>query len=244
MGGFLLAFAGGMVSFLSPCVLPLVPGYLSLMSGVNATELSSARGSDTRRLLRSTLLFVAGFTVVFTALFAGASAVGQLLLRNQLWLNQLAGVLVITMGLFLAGVIAPGFLQRERRLHVLPDQLGVFAPPIMGMAFAFGWTPCIGPVLSVVIATAATQDTLGRGIGLLIAYSLGLGVPFVAAGVAFGRLTGVFGWVKGHFRLLNVVSGAFLVLFGVMLLTNKLGLISGSLIRLMEAAGLDRLANI
>lgn len=244
MGGFLLAFAGGMVSFLSPCVLPLVPGYLSLMSGVSATELSSARGTDTRRLLRSTLLFVAGFTMVFTALFAGASAVGQLLLRHQLGLNQLAGVLVITMGLFLAGVIAPGFLQRERRLHVLPDRLGVFAPPIMGMAFAFGWTPCIGPILSVVLATAATQETLGRGVGLLVAYSLGLGVPFVAAGVAFGRLTGVFGWVKGHFRLLNVVSGTFLVLFGVMLLTNKLALISASLIRLMEAAGLDRLANI
>jgi len=244
VGGFLLAFAGGMVSFLSPCVLPLVPGYLSLMSGVSATELSSVRGTDTRRLLRSTLLFVAGFTMVFTALFAGASAVGQLLLRHQLWLNQLAGVLVITMGLFLAGVIAPGFLQRERRLNVLPDRLGVFAPPIMGMAFAFGWTPCIGPILSVVLATAATQETLGRGIGLLVAYSLGLGVPFVAAGVAFGRLAGVFGWVKGHFRLLNVVSGTFLVLFGVMLFTNKLGLISGSLIRLMEAAGLDRLANI
>ncbi|MBW3614478.1 MAG: cytochrome c biogenesis protein CcdA [Actinobacteria bacterium] len=233
-----------MVSFLSPCVLPLVPGYLSLMSGVSATGLSTASGADTRKLLRSTLLFVAGFTVVFTALFAGASAVGQLLLRHQQGLNRLAGILVITMGLFLAGVIAPGFLQRERRLQVLPDRLGVFAPPLMGMAFAFGWTPCIGPILSVVIATAATQATLGRGIGLLVAYSLGLGVPFVAAGVGFGRLTTVFGWVKRHFRLINAVSGSFLVLFGLLLFTNKLGQVSGSLVRLMEAAGLGRLANI
>jgi cytochrome c-type biogenesis protein len=244
VGTFLLAFAGGMLSFLSPCVLPLVPGYLSLMSGVSVTELATAHGGDVRRLLRSTLLFVAGFTVVFTLLGAGASAIGQTLLRHQQGLNQVAGAVTIAMGLFIAGVVAPAAMQRERRFHVLPESLGVFAPPLMGMAFAFGWTPCIGPILSVVLSTAATQSTQARGIGLLVAYSIGLGVPFVAAGIGFGRLTGLFGWVKRHFRVINLVSGAFLVGFGVLLLTNRLGQVSGSIQAFMEDIGLGRLANI
>ncbi len=240
----LLAFGGGMLSFLSPCVLPLVPGYLSLMSGVSTTQLSAARGAETRALVRSTLLFVAGFTVVFVALGAGASTVGQALLRHHQVLTKAAGLVVIVMGLFLAGVIAPGLLQRERRFHVLPESLGVFAPPLMGMAFAFGWTPCIGPILSVVLAAAATSSTLGRGIVLLVSYSLGLGVPFVAAGVAFGRLASVFGWVKRHFRAINATSGTVLVLFGVLLFTNRLGRVSSALISLLESVHLGRLANI
>ena len=244
MGTFLLAFAGGMLSFLSPCVLPLVPGYLSLMSGVSVTQLATAQGADTRKLLRSTLLFVAGFTVVFTLLGAGASAVGQALLRNQQGLNQVAGAITILMGLFIAGVLAPKAMQRERRFHVLPESLGVFAPPLMGMAFAFGWTPCIGPILSIVLSTAATQSTQSRGVGLLFAYSLGLGVPFVAAGIGFGRLTAAFTWVKRHFRMINLVSGAFLVGFGVLLLTNQLGQVSGAIQRFMEDIGLERLAQI
>jgi cytochrome c-type biogenesis protein len=244
MGTLLLAFAGGMLSFLSPCVLPLVPGYLSLMSGVNVTQLATAGRSDSRRLLHSTLLFVAGFTVVFTILGAGASALGQTLLRNQESLNRVAGIVTIAMGLFIAGLLVPASMQRERRLHVLPDKLGVFAPPLMGMAFAFGWTPCIGPILSVVLSTAATQDTLARGIALLIAYSLGLGVPFVAAGLSLGRLTRPFGWVKRHFRVINLASGAFLVAFGVLLLTNKLGPVAGEMQQVMRALGLGRLANI
>ena len=244
MGTFVLAFAGGMLSFLSPCVLPLVPGYLSLMSGVSVTQLTTATGADTRKLLHATLLFVAGFTLVFTLLGAGASAIGQVLLRHQQGLNQVAGVVTIAMGLFIAGVVVPATMQRERRFHVLPDSLGTFAPPLMGMAFAFGWTPCIGPILSVVLAAAATSSTLGRGIVLLVSYSLGLGVPFVAAGVAFGRLASVFGWVKRHFRAINATSGTVLVLFGVLLFTNRLGRVSSALISLLESVHLGRLANI
>ncbi|HUP85330.1 MAG TPA: cytochrome c biogenesis protein CcdA [Acidimicrobiales bacterium] len=245
MGTFLLAFAGGMLSFLSPCVLPLVPGYLSLMSGVSITELSVAPDAGTtRRVLRSTLLFVAGFTVVFTLLGAGASAVGQTLLLHQRVLNRVAGAVTIAMGLFIAGVLVPAGMQRERRFHVLPESLGVYAPPLMGMTFAFGWTPCIGPILSVVLSTAATQSTLGRGVGLLVVYSLGLGVPFVAAGLGLGRLTRLFGWVKRHFRVLNLVSGAFLVGFGLLLFTDNLTEVSGLLRRFLEDHGLERLANI
>src|SRR5687767_9970959 len=164
-----------MLSFISPCVLPLVPGYLSLMSGVGTAQLAVATKTDTRRLLRSTLLFVGGFTVVFTALGAGATAVGQLLRENRVLLTRVSGVLVILMGLFLAGFVSPMALQRERRFQVSPSRLGAFAPPVMGMAFALGWTPCIGPVLATVLSTAATQRSVERGIALLVAYSLGLG---------------------------------------------------------------------
>ena len=242
--GLLVAFAAGMISFLSPCVLPLVPGYLSLMSGVGTAELAVATKADTRRLLQSTLLFVAGFTVVFVALGAGASAVGQLLLDHQRGLNQIAGAIVIVMGLALAGVVSPAMLQRERRVQVSPSKLGVFAAPVMGMAFAFGWTPCIGPVLASVLSLAATEATLGRGVSLLFAYSLGLGVPFVATGLAFGRLAGAFGWVKRHARGINLVSGLLLAGFGFLLLTNRLTRLSSWLVDVMDRMGLDRLTAI
>ena len=244
MGKFLLAFGGGMVSFLSPCVLPLVPGYLSLMSGVSLADLSSPTGVDQRRLLRSTLLFVAGFTVVFVALGASASALGQLLLEHKRILEQIAGALVIAMGLFLAGVVAPGFLQRERRFQVLPSRLGAFAPPVMGMAFAFGWTPCIGPSLAAVLALATNEDTLARGVLLLAVYSLGLGVPFVVTGLAFGRLSSVFAWIKRHYRALNLASGAVLAAVGFLLLTGRMGRVSAFLIDAMDQVGLDWLSNI
>ena len=239
IGRTLLAFGGGMLSFLSPCVLPLVPGYLSLMSGV-----SVAAATSRAQMLRATLLFVAGFTVVFTAFGAGASAIGQTLIEHQRELTRIAGVVVIVMGLVIAGLFTPLALMRERRFHVDVERFGAVAAPVMGMAFAFGWTPCIGPILSVVLSTAATSDTLGQGVVLLVAYSLGLGVPFVAAGLALERLTGVFGWVKRHIRVLNLVAGAVLVSFGVLLVTNQLGWLSGVISDGLDAVGLDRLLTV
>ncbi|HVF75427.1 MAG TPA: cytochrome c biogenesis protein CcdA [Acidimicrobiales bacterium] len=237
--GWVVAFAAGMVSFLSPCVLPMVPGYLSLMSGVSVTEVVAGSSSDVRRLVRSTLLFVAGFTVVFTALGATASAVGSALLEHQRTLNAVAGVVVIVMGLFLAGMVSPRLLQQERRFHVVPSKLGVFAAPVMGMAFAFGWTPCIGAVLAPILTYAAADGTVTSGVVLLVFYSLGLGVPFVLSGVAFGRLAGAFGWVKRHFRVINVVSGLLLAGFGLLLLTNQVGQVSGMVLDAMDRLGLD-----
>ena len=242
--GVLAAFGAGMLSFLSPCVLPLVPGYLSLMSGVGSAELAVDTVTDTRRLLRSTLLFVAGFTVVFVAYGAAATALGSALRTHQTGLNQIAGAVVIAMGLVVAGVVSPRVLARERRFHVSPDQLGRLAPPVMGMAFAFGWTPCIGPILASVLTLSAARSTLGEGVGLLFAYALGLGVPFVAAGVAFGRLTTAFDWVKRHYRVINLVSGGLLAAFGVLLLTNEVDNVARWLVDLMDAVGLDRLTAI
>ena len=242
--GLLVAFAAGIVSFLSPCVLPLVPGYLSLMSGVGTAELAVATKTDTRRLLRATLLFVAGFTVVFVAFGATATVIGQAMQEHQVGLNRIAGVVVIAMGLVMAGLVTPSLFQRERRFEVLPSRLGAFAPPLMGMAFAFGWTPCIGPVLASVLAIASAESTTGSGIALLLAYSLGLGVPFVAAGVGFARLAGTFAWAKRHARVINLVSGLLLAAFGVLLLTNRLTRLSNLVIDLMDKVGLDRLTAI
>jgi cytochrome c-type biogenesis protein len=238
--GCAVAFAAGLLSFLSPCVLPMVPGYLSLMSGVSVAD----PAADSRRLLRATLLFVAGFTVVFTALGATATALGRTLVENQATLNRLAGVVVVAMGLFLAGLVSPRLLQQERRFHVLPSKLGTFAPPVMGMAFAFGWTPCIGAVLGPILAFATTQDTVVGGVALLVCYSLGLGVGFVGSGLALGRLTGSFDWVKRHFAVVNGVSGAVLVGFGLLLLTNQVGEVSGRLLEVMDDVGLDFLTRI
>ncbi|HZN16483.1 MAG TPA: cytochrome c biogenesis protein CcdA [Acidimicrobiales bacterium] len=234
----LVAFGAGMLSFLSPCVLPLVPGYLSLMSGLSAAEMESEKA----RLLRATLLFVAGFTVVFVALGASASALGQSLQDHQRGLNQGAGIVVIVMGVVLAGALSPAILMRERRFHVSPSSLGIYAPPVMGMAFAFGWTPCIGLVLGPILTLAASEGTVLRGVVLLTAYSLGLGVPFVASGLALGRLTGAFGWVKRHFGVINAIAGGLLVAFGFLLLTNNVSWLSRHVADFLRAVHLDRLS--
>jgi cytochrome c-type biogenesis protein len=230
--GFVVAFGAGMASFLSPCVLPLVPSYLSLMSGLSATELRVTTRVDQRTVLRAALVFVVGFTIVFAAFEAGASALGRTLQAHQTGLTEIAGLLIIVMGLAFAGLIRPSWLQRERRFHVLPSQLGSWAPLVMGMAFAFGWTPCIGPALGAVIALAGTGNTLARGELMLLCYSLGLGVPFIATGVAFGRLAGVLAWVKSHLAVVNLVSGLLLAALGVLLLTDNIHRLSNWFIKL------------
>jgi cytochrome c-type biogenesis protein len=240
--GVLVAFGAGMLSFLSPCVLPLVPGYVSMVSGLSAAELG---GEDRRRpadVLPGVLLFVAGFTVVFTALGAGASVVGRELLGHQRGFDVAAGVLVVLLGLVLAGVGTPRLLLTERRFHPLPSRLGRWAPPVMGMAFAFGWTPCIGPVLGGVLGLAAERATLVSGLVLLVAYSLGLGVPFLATGLAFGRLTSLAARVRRRLWLVDLVAGAALVAFGALLITNELHLVSSAVSDALRALGLGRLA--
>jgi cytochrome c-type biogenesis protein len=242
--GFVVAFGGGILSFLSPCVLPLVPAYLSMMSGVSSAELAVTTRTNQRRLLRSTLLFVAGFTAVFAALEATASGLGQTLQSHQRLLNEISGVVIICAGLVFAGLLQPAWLMRERRWHVAPSRLGEWAAPVMGMAFAFGWTPCIGPVLAAVLSLASDTHTLGRGEAMLVAYSLGLGVPFVVAGVAFGRLTGVLAFARAHLRVINVVSGLLLAGLGVLLLTDNLHVLSTWFSDLLNALGLRRLSTV
>jgi cytochrome c-type biogenesis protein len=256
--GVLIAFGAGILSFLSPCVLPLVPGYLSMVSGLSAAELEAApdaqRAASLRPLLRGIALFVAGFTVVFVALGAAASGLGHLLGTHKHALQLAAGALVVAMGVvLLLGAVPSTVLARlgtsggvaaivrERRFSVRPSRLGAWAAPVMGMAFACAWTPCIGPVLGAVTALAATRSTLAGGVLLLCAYSLGLGVPFLLTGLAFGRLTALYGRARRGLWVVHLLGGAVLVAFGLLVLTGQLGWMATEMQRLMRDIGLGRL---
>ena len=222
----LAAFIFGALSFLSPCVLPLLPGYLSMMSGYSAADLAEGKAS-LGRMLRVTLLFVAGFTLVFVTLGATATSLGRNLLRNQDTITTVAGWLIVVFGVFIAvsAVWNPRLLfpfMRERRLEVRPSRLGAWAPPVMGVAFGFGWTPCIGPTLAAILTVAGTQETVAEGMFLLFVYSLGLGVPFVVAGLAMTRAYSAFGWFKRHFTAITVTSGVLLAGFGLLMVTGRL----------------------
>jgi len=245
--GVLVAFGAGIISFLSPCVLPLVPGYVSMVSGLSAAELESRPGgARSTALLRGIGLFVAGFTVVFTALGAAASGLGHLLVTDKQVLTMVAGGLIVAFGgVLLAGTLPilswAGPVLQERRFHVRPSALGVWGAPIMGMAFAFAWTPCIGPVLGAVLGLAAARSTLAGGVVLLVAYSLGLGVPFLATGLAFGRLTALYSRARRGLWVVHVVGGVVMVAFGILLLAGQLGWLSSEVSNLMRSVGLDRL---
>ena len=242
---FAAAFFGGLISFLSPCVLPLVPGYLSLMTGVSVADLRE--GSPARRVLPPTLAFVAGFTVVFVALGATASSLGRYLLLHRIAFNRISGGVVILFGAFLlAGMVLRfPFLFREARFHPAIGDFGLMAAPLMGAAFAFGWTPCIGPILGAVLTASATQGRVTRGMALLATYSLGLGVPFLVTSLALGKLTAVLRWFSAHGRLVIGVSSAALVGFGLLIFTNRLTTVSGWLLDLFDGVpGLNRLTRI
>jgi cytochrome c-type biogenesis protein len=199
-----------------------------MMSGYSASQLESGDVS-TGRMVRVILLFIAGFTVVFVALGAVATGLRTWLVQNLDIFTRVAGLVVVAFGLLMVamavsnrGMLAS--LSQDRRVDVRPSRLGAWAPPVMGAAFGFAWTPCIGPVLTVILATASLQETLFQGMGLLLAYSLGLGVPFLLSGLGLFK---VFGRLKPHLRTINIVSGLLLAGFGVVLLTGNLGIVSG-----------------
>jgi len=243
------------------CPAP-VPGYLSIVSGLSAVELTAAPHTTTpitslRPVLRGIGLFIAGFTVVFVALGAAASGLGRFLHSHLQALTHVSGIVVLLLGLvlLLGTVPAPVWsrvgagplsvltrLTGERRFDVRPSTLGTWAAPVMGMAFAFAWTPCIGPVLSVVLGLAASNGSLPGGVLLLFAYSLGLGVPFLATGLAFGRLTTVFARARRGLWVVEIVAGAVLVAFGIVLLTVHMQWISVQLQSLLKDIGLGRLS--
>jgi cytochrome c-type biogenesis protein len=235
MTGFLLtlavAFGAGFVSFLSPCVLPLIPGYVSFITGFTPAELADEKPALSRLLVPS-LLFVAGFTFVFVALGASASLLGSLLLPYRDVLARVAAVLVIGMGVLMLGVIKVPGLYAEKRFDLSRTRsLGRWAAPVMGMAFAFGWTPCVGPILASILALAGTSSDVGRGTMLLLAYSAGLGVPFVLAGLLFGKLRGAMRFMSRHSLTVNRVAGTLLIVMGVLMLTGRLAAMTGLFLR-------------
>jgi cytochrome c-type biogenesis protein len=217
---FPAAAAAGLLSFLSPCVLPLVPPYLTYLAGVSMEDLEIETRSAARRdVLLSAILFVLGFSTVFVALGATASAFGSVLRANAEILSYAAGVIIILMGLHFIGLLKVSLLYREKRAEITKP-MGLFGSYVMGLAFAFGWTPCIGPILATILAVAGTQETVARGAALLAVYSLGLGLPFVAAGFALGRFLAFVARFRKHFRKVEIAVGALLVFTGIAFLTG------------------------
>lgn len=210
-----IALLGGLVSFFSPCVLPLVPGYLSYVTGVTGTDLAEARRG---RMVAGASLFVLGFTAVFVSSGALFGYFGDTLQANKGVLSKVLGVLMILMGVFYMGLM-PWMTQREFRFHRKPAA-GLAGAPLLGALFGIGWTPCIGPTLSSVLTLSAQQSSAGRGAILTVAYCLGLGVPFVLAAVAFRKALGAFGWVKRHYVWVMRVGGTMMIVTGVLLLTG------------------------
>ena len=223
--GWALAFAAGLLSFLSPCVAPLVPGYLSFLAGSAGVGASASRG-ETERVLTVSVLFVLGFSAVFVLLGAGAALYGASLESFRPQVNRLAGIVMILMGLIVSGLIRVPLFSRERRLHLIDRPFGPLSSVVLGMAFALGWTPCIGPILATILFYAGAAETVERGALLLLVYSLGLGVPFVLVGLGWSRALRLLSWAKRHGQALNVGSGALLVGLGVLFLTNRVFLLN------------------
>lgn len=222
------AFLGGVLSFLSPCVLPLVPGYVSFMSGLSIEELT--RGGDEKTAMRhagwESLFFVAGFTVVFTALGASATAAGRLLAEYSWLVSKLAGAVVVAFGLHMSGVLPIKWLYYQKRADVgafKPGYAGSFA---MGLAFAFGWTPCIGPVLGTILSLAATKESVSQGVGLLLVYSVGLGIPFILTGFAIGKFMKFFARYKNKIHVGEKIAGVLLIAVGLLIFFDRLSFLN------------------
>ncbi len=228
------AFLAGIASFLSPCVLPLVPGYLSFISGMELEEL--AHGADRKAALRDaglgSVFFVLGFSVVFTALGASASAVGALLGAHLGLMTKLAGAVIVIFGLHTAGILPIKWLYYEKRASTSRLKPGYASAFVMGLAFAFGWTPCIGPILGSILALAATQETVAQGMFLLFVYSMGLGIPFLLTGLALDRFLALFARYKRFLRWGEVFAGLALVAGGLLIFFNRLSWV----IRLLPAS--------
>lgn len=222
---FLTAFFAGAISFVSPCVLPLVPPYLCYMAGASLDTLSGKAELDAgvvrdaqRRAIIHSLLFVTGFSLVFIALGAGASTVGQLMRSHLDTLAQIAGVVIIIMGLHFLGLFKIGFLYREARFNTA--RTGLAGSFLMGIAFAFGWTPCIGPVLGVILALASSSQSVGEGAAMLAVYSAGLGIPFILAAFFVGPFIGFLNRFKKHLGTMEKITGGLLVITGILFLTG------------------------
>lgn len=230
------AFAAGFISFLSPCVLPLVPAYLVYLTGATIEHVANdeAVAASRRAVMLSALLFVLGFSTVFVALGASASFVGSLIRAWSAQLSIIAGVIIIIMGLHFLGLTRLGFLMREGRLPI-PRPVGLWGAYVMGLAFAFGWTPCIGPILAAILSVAASETTVTKGAGLLAIYSAGLGIPFLLAAFLIERSSSLLARIKPHLATVERVMGVLMVLVGIGFLTGTVSTLSIWLIETFPA---------
>ena len=229
----------GVLSFLSPCVLPLVPSYLSFVTGMSLEDLQE--GFDRRRVLAHSALFVTGFTLIFVLLGAGATFVGSFLRYNSDWIARVGGVVIIIFGLHLMGVFQLMPLLKEKRVHLADKPAGYVGTVAVGMAFGAGWTPCIGPVLGAIMTMAATQEHLATGMLLLFVYSMGLAIPFLLAALALERFLGAFKRARRYLPLIQKASGLLLVLLGILLVSGSFVVLAAWLNRYTPEFLLERL---
>ena len=220
--GLTISFTAGVLSFLSPCVLPLIPSYISFITGLSLDDVQRSR----RIALVHSLLFVTGFTLIFLALGATAPVMGRLLLQHRDWVGRIGGVLVIVFGLYLLGVFNISAFARERRIHISNKPLGYLGTVLVGMAFAAGWTPCIGPILGAVLTYTASSADLNRGLLLLLAYSLGLALPFVLAALMIDRFMTLFQRYRGALVWMSRVSGVLLLAVGILMITGSMTILT------------------
>jgi cytochrome c-type biogenesis protein len=225
---YIAAFVGGFLSFISPCVLPLIPGYLSFVSGVSMEEFrtGTATTASKRRLLVASLAFVAGFSLVFIALGASASAIGAFLMNRLPLLGKIAGILIVIFGLHTMGVFRLRVLDTEKRVQTQRKPAGLVGAMLVGVAFAFGWTPCIGPILGTILVMAGRKETIGEGVALLTVYSAGLGIPFLLTSLAVNRFFRASARLRKHYHAIEVASGALLIAIGVLIFTNQFTIIA------------------
>jgi cytochrome c-type biogenesis protein len=233
------AFFAGVVSFISPCVLPLVPSYVTFITGVSFDELTSASAAPRVRRLTiiHSLAFILGFSLVFVALGATATVAGQFLREHQDSLRRIGGVLIILFGIYLTGLVPIPALSRERKKQLTTKPLGILGSVLVGITFAAGWTPCIGPILASILIYASTAKTVGTGVVLLSVYSLGLGVPFFLSSLALNSFLAASKKIRGQLRTIEVASGVVLILFGVMLVTDLFPRFVSFLSRFLPAVG-------
>ena len=239
--GILAALAAGLVSFLSPCVLPLVPGYLSAVTGVMPDELDRA---PLRRVLGPSLLFVASFSAIFILLGLGATSLGSTLNENRVTLERIAGVVIIVLGIFFLLTPFVARLNKEWRVDALLERAGRGGPVVAGAAFAIAWTPCVGPTLGAILSAAALSDSTGHGAYLLAWYSAGLAIPFLLTTIAFQRMTKVFAVIKRHYAVIVAAGGAILIVMGLLILTGELTQLNIEAQKLLDSVGLDFLYGI
>ena len=227
----LAAFAAGFLSFISPCVLPLIPGYVSFVSGVSLDEMrgsanSSPSGAVRRRTLVTSLAFVLGFSLVFISLGASATAIGQIVMSRLSLLGRIGGAVIILFGLHTMGVLRIGWLYREKRVQTTKNPASLLGAMLVGVAFAFGWTPCIGPILAAILFVAGAQETVRQGILLLAIYSAGLAIPFIATSLAINHFFSAFAKIRRHYKAIELTSGALLIVIGVLIFSGRLTIIA------------------
>jgi cytochrome c-type biogenesis protein len=224
----LAAFVAGFLSFVSPCVLPLIPGYISFISGLTLEEMQGTAGarSSQGQVLLASVAFVLGFTIIFVAAGASASAIGRFMESQSAILEKVAGTVLIILGLHMAGVFRIGFLENDKRIHTERKPAGPIGAFVVGLAFAFAWTPCIGPILGGILMMAATRESVGEGMQMLAVYSLGLGVPFLLTSVAIDRFFSAAARIRRHYRTIELISGGLMIVVGLLIFFDQFTLIA------------------